>query len=161
MGYRLSFWSSHRTGKNAAVIRISPAQLKQITEQAQAAYPGECCGLLAGRADVDGSVTVSRVVASPNAADAAGNDRFEVSPKVRFDLMRALDGTDEAIIGHYHSHPDHPPQPSKTDLSMAFEAEMVWLITAVATGTAGETLAWRLDREANSVQAVALEVSQS
>lgn len=161
MGCRPSFRSSHWPGENAAVIRISPAQLKQITEQAQAAYPGECCGLLAGRAGLDGSITVTRVVASPNAAASPGNDRFEVSPKVRFDLMRALDGTDEAIIGHYHSHPDHPPKPSKTDLSMAFEPELVWLITAVTSATAGETFAWRLDREANTVQAVALEVSQS
>ena len=148
------------------MIRIDFTQLEQINAQAEGAYPGESCGLLAGRVEPDGSVTVTRVVASPNVADPPGDDRFEVAPQVRFDLMRELDdtgpdSTGEAIVGHYHSHPDHPAKPSKTDLAMAFEPELVWLITAVVSGTAGRTRAWRLDRETGVIQDVAMEIGET
>ena len=110
------------------------------------------------RSDADGSVRVNRIAASLNVADPPGDDRFEVSPKLRFDVMRELDGTDEMIVGHYHSHPDHPATPSKTDLDMAFEPQLVWLITAVDQGTPGTTQAWRLNRDSGEVQAVELAV---
>lgn len=140
------------------LVRIRFDLLEAINDQAQNAYPGECCGLLAGRPVPDGTLTVTRVVASANTAEPPAPDRFEVDPQVRFDLMRALEGTDEEVIGHYHSHPDHPAKPSDTDLAMAFEPELVWLITAVINGTAGRTRAWRLDRDAKSVEALELEV---
>lgn len=143
------------------MLRLATAHLEQINAQAQAAYPGECCGLLAGRIQADGSITVTRVTPSANVADPPGDDRFEVDPKVRFDLMRALADTDETIVGHYHSHPDQPGEPSQTDLAMAFEPELVWLITPVAAGVAGRTRAWRLDRDKGTVEGVALKISQT
>lgn len=143
------------------MIRIGFKHLNQINAQAEGAYPGECCGLLAGRVGADGAVTVTRVVASANVADPPGDDRFEVEPKVRFDLMRELTDTDEDIVGHYHSHPDHPAKPSQTDLAMAFEPDLVWLITAVVSGTAGRTRAWRLNRDTGAIEDVTLEVGES
>ena len=72
--------------------------------------------------------------------------------------MRDLEGTPERMVGHYHSHPDHPAKPSDTDIGMAFEPELVWLITAVINGTAGRTRAWRLDRETRATRPIELEV---
>ena len=143
------------------MIRVGFTLLERINAQAQSAYPDECCGLLAGRTQADASITVTRVVSSPNVAASPGGDRFEVDPKVRFDLMRELDGTDEDIVGHYHSHPDHPAEPSKTDLAMAFEPDLVWLITAVIAGTAGRTQAWRLNRETGTIKEVGVEISDT
>lgn len=143
------------------MIRISAALLEQIHAQALEAYPGECCGLLAGHVLDDGTITVTRMVASPNVAEPPGDDRFEVSPKVRFDLMRELSGSGEAIVGHYHSHPDHPATPSETDLAMAFEPQLVWLITAVVAGVAKSTQAWRLNRDSGDVHEVVLSIGES
>jgi len=143
------------------LIRIGYTLLDEINAQAQAAYPGECCGLLAGRAEADGAITITRAVPSPNVATPPAGDRFEVDPQVRFDLMRALDGSGEHIVGHYHSHPDNPAKPSDTDIDMAFEPDLVWLITAVISGVSGRTRAWRLDRETRTAQAVELEVLES
>lgn len=140
------------------MIRIGAALLDQINAQAERAYPGECCGLLAGRTTERGDIAVTRVVSSPNVAMPPIDDRFEVDPRVRFALMRALDGSDETIVGHYHSHPDHPAEPSSTDLDMAFEPDLVWLITAVVSGHAGRTRAWRLDRERRTTEPLELAV---
>lgn len=144
------------------MIRLTLAQLEDINTQAERAYPNECCGLLAGIRIPDGTVTVTRIVPSPNVLigedGRGGHDRFEVDPQVRFDLMRALHGTTENIVGHYHSHPDHPAKPSEHDLDMAFEPDFIWLITAVVKGQPGKTRAWRLNRETRSVVDVDLHI---
>ena len=71
--------------------------------------------------------------------------------------MREIEGTDLAIVGHYHSHPDHPPGPSAHDLASAFEPELVWLIVAVEKGRAGEITAHRLDEKAGQFRAIPLK----
>ena len=102
-----------------------------IRKHAASTYPHECCGLLAGRLDTD-AVTITAIHPSDNVTQGDPTRGFEVDPKLRFDLMRALeaqaDGTE--IIGHYHSHPDHPAEPSKTDLAMVYEPAFIWLICA-------------------------------
>lgn len=103
----------------------------QLMREAEAAYPEECCGLLVGRRRADGSLALDRAVSSANVAAGRHSDRFEVDPRVRFRLTRELAGTASTIVGHYHSHPDHPAEPSATDRAMAFEPELAWLIIAV------------------------------
>jgi len=145
------------------VIRIPAILADRIKAAAEDAWPQECCGLLAGRAEGGGRVSVTRIAESPNVApaddggDSGTHDRFEVDPKLRFDLMRELEGGVESIIGHYHSHPDHPAEPSERDIDMAFEPDLVWLIVAVGDGRAGEMTAWRLDREDRSIRPAAIE----
>lgn len=129
------------------MIYLAAPLQSAINAHGEDAYPGECCGLLAGRIAADGSVSVTRTIPSPNIAASQGNDRFEVDPQVRFDLMRALQGTTEMIVGHYHSHPDQMAEPSPTDLTMAFEPDLIWLIIAVSNGRAKSTRAWRLNRD--------------
>ena len=124
------------------MIILTAAQLSEIESAAEAAYPAECCGLLVGQDDDDGTVRVSRIVASRNLRADDRNDRFEIDPQVQFDLMRALRGTDERIVGHHHSHPNHPARPSETDASKIFDAELIWIITAVVDGIAKDTAAF-------------------
>ena len=113
---------------------------KIIRNHAASAYPHECCGLLAGRLE-PGKATITNVHPSKNVTQGDPKRGFEVDPKLRFDVMRALeaqaDGTE--IIGHYHSHPDHPAEPSNTDLTMVYEPAFIWLICA-STSTGAEDL---------------------
>lgn len=134
------------------MIIISQEHLKEFCDAAEAAYPNECCGMLAGSGEPDSALTITRVVHSTNVTEKSGRDSFEVDPKVRFDLMRALDNTedtDERIIGHFHSHPDHPALPSETDLAMVYEPDLVWLITSVFEGQALETKAFQPKSDAS------------
>ena len=126
------------------MIGLPRPLLRRIRAAAEEAYPAECCGLLVGRRDGQGGVEVTAIEPSPNVA-ASGNDRFEVDPRVRLDVMRALEGGPEDIIGHYHSHPDHPAEPSARDLEMAFEPDLVWVIAAVVGGRATEVRAHVID----------------
>jgi proteasome lid subunit RPN8/RPN11 len=124
------------------MLLLKPEDLKQIADQAEAAYPDEACGLLLGFERVDGDIEVSRVAPSENMAAPARRDRFEIDPELRLRVMRelrqaepaAMAGAGQRIIGHYHSHPDGSARPSATDLSMAWEPDLVWMITVVVGG---------------------------
>ncbi|MBL6932120.1 MAG: M67 family metallopeptidase [Rhodospirillales bacterium] len=140
------------------MIKIAARLIDQITRAAQDAYPNECCGLLGGHGDLDGDVIITRVQPSKNVAQEGIRDRFEVDPKVRFDLMRKLEGGQERIIGHYHSHPDHSAMPSQHDLKMAFEPDLLWLIIALEDGRVTDTRAHRIDVDASTFQEVPLSV---
>ena len=147
------------------MISIPQNFLKAIVDEAEAAYPKECCGLLIGRDNGAGALVVTRVVISNNLAQGSGHDRFEVDPQVRFNVMRELDecatndGTRHRIIGHYHSHPNHPAQPSVTDLDMAYEPNLVWLITSVVDGQATLTTAHCVNADGSQFRQIPLHTA--
>ena len=143
------------------MIVISAAELEKIERAAADAYPAECCGLLVGHGQADTALVVTRAVASRNLKADERNDRFEVDPKVRFDVMRDLEGSEERIVGHYHSHPDHPARPSATDLSMVWEPELVWLITAVDKGRPAETTAHRARADRSGFESLDMRTDPS
>ena len=124
-------------------VRLSPAQLQAIERAAEAAYPEEACGLLVGRAESGGAWQVNAVEASANVAEPPRTRRFEVDPKLRLRLERALRESPDSVLGVYHSHPNGSAEPSETDISMIFEPDMIWLITAVSEGRAGTTMAYK------------------
>ncbi len=127
-------------------IRIPETLLASITRAAEAAYPMECCGLLAGRENSAGEVLVNKVAPSPNVTEADTRDSFLVDAKIQFDLMRELNGGPDRIVGHYHSHPDHPARPSERDRQSVFYPDHVWVIVAVDGGRAGRVAAYVFDR---------------
>ena len=141
------------------MIILEPASLKRVVDAAEAAYPEECCGLLVGASAPSGDIVVSRVEPSRNVARRHPERRFEVDPQVRFEVMHALEGGIERIVGHYHSHPGGAAQPSGHDLDMAWEPDLVWLITAVLDGQAVHTTAHVLDAEGRRFREVGLRTS--
>lgn len=129
------------------MIQIPAPLLATITGAAEAAYPKECCGLLAGRDSDAGDVLVTWVEPSPNVTENDSHDRFLVDAKIQFDLMRELGDGPDRIVGHYHSHPDHPPRPSDRDRQSVFYPDHVWVIVGVEEGHAGEVAAYVFDQD--------------
>ncbi len=124
-----------------ATLDIAIADVERIEAAAVAAYPDECCGLLIGHDIDDGGIEVVRVVMSDNVEPGDTRARFEIDPRLLISLRRDLRGARDRIVGHYHSHPDHPARPSAHDAERAWQPEMVWLITSVIGGEAAETTA--------------------
>lgn len=129
-------------------IRLSPSAYAAIARHAASAYPYECCGALIGTrvgelADV---IDVRQLV---NVTDEGPRRRFLVSA----DDYRACEayaarvGAD--LLGFYHSHPDHPAEPSQYDLDHAWP-NFSYVIVSVRAGTPGDLRSWRLrpDRSA-------------
>ncbi len=101
----------------------------QIADEARAAFPRECCGLIEGVREGE-TARVNALHPTRNLAERA--DRFEIDPAEHMRLLRALRGTGHEIIGCYHSHPNGRAQPSEHDRASAGEEDFVWLIAALA-----------------------------
>jgi proteasome lid subunit RPN8/RPN11 len=117
------------------MIIVGRDHLRQIADAAEAAYPRECCGLLSGRSRANGDIEVVRVHPSANLGKSP--ERFEIDPRLWVDLSRALGKGPTRVVGLYHSHPDHPAQPSAIDLEAAWGEDLVWVIVSV-TGAAAD-----------------------
>ncbi len=143
---------------SALSVRLTPAQLQAIERAAEAAYPEEACGLLVGRAETGSAWQVNAVEASVNVAEPPRTRRFEVDPKLRLRLERALRESPDSVVGVYHSHPNGSAEPSETDISMIFEPEMVWLITAVADGRACATKAYKPTEDGAAFRPIGLDL---
>lgn len=105
---------------------LSGTLYEQLIAEARAAFPNECCGLIEGTATPEGWRATALHGSKNLAADPAR--AFLIDPKVHFDLLRRLRGTERAIIGCYHSHPGGLGQPSERDRAEAMDDGFVWLI---------------------------------
>ncbi len=58
---------------------------------------------------------------------------YEIPPQAYIALLRRCRQQGGAVVGGYHSHPRSAPEPSPTDLEMAF-AEFMFLIAGPPAG---------------------------
>jgi proteasome lid subunit RPN8/RPN11 len=135
--------------RHAPAVQLNARVAATVKRHAVAAYPYECCGALIGRQSDQGGVEIVEATELENVTDEGPRRRFRVSPAdYRESEARARELGAE-LVGFYHSHPDHPAQPSQYDLDHAWP-NFSYVIVAVAGGTAGDLRSWRLlpDRSA-------------
>ena len=119
-------------------ITLSDAVMTAVRKHGAETYPNECCGALIGR---DGTVLES--FALPNMTEEGPRRRFLVRPQdYRAAEARAAE-TGRELLGFYHSHPDHPAQPSRYDLDHAWPS-FSYVIVSVRDRQARELRSWRL-----------------
>jgi len=100
---------------STAAIILSAAIASQIEAEGVAAYPNECCGILVGTDGATGRI-VERIIPMKNTFEPGEQyHRFTIDPLAlaRADEEAAAKG--KLVVGFYHSHPDHPAQPSEYD----------------------------------------------
>lgn len=117
-----------------------------LLAHARATYPHECCGFLIGRDLPDGERRIERARPARNANTERAADRFEIDPQDWLDTDRELAGTGLDILGFYHSHPDHPPRPSRFDAERAFPFYS-YVIVSVVDGEPVKARSWLFDAE--------------
>ena len=121
---------------------LSAALQHQLSRLAQASYPLEACGLLVGRV-ADTKIDTVRVVVGGNLNLERPGDRYLLDPQDFLAADRAARAEGLEIVGIWHSHPDHPARPSRTDLESAWEGYSYLIISTTADG-AGALRSWRL-----------------
>jgi proteasome lid subunit RPN8/RPN11 len=141
-------------------LQISPALLRQIHDHGEGSYPEEGAGLLLGILAGDAK-QVTHLLTFPNAREqSARHNRYLLTPQ------DYLSGEQEAarlgldVLGVFHSHPDHPNQPSEFDREWA----MPWfsyIITSVNDGKAVQSRSWLLSEDRSHFQEENLEVVES
>lgn len=105
-------------------LAIASGVVEAVLAHACAEHPREACGLLTG---VPGVVT--RAIAAPNVA-AHPEAGFEIDPATLLRVHREARGAGEAVLGHFHSHPNGSAEPSRTDAARAVQDGQIWLIAA-------------------------------
>jgi proteasome lid subunit RPN8/RPN11 len=146
----------------ASILRIPRPVYDDLRAHGEETYPHECCGALLGRSVAEGWLIHSSVRAGNTRTDSAHN-RYQIAPAELVQIERESRRLGLEIAGFYHSHPDHPPQWSLTDLAEAHWLGCVYVITQVARGRAGQTTSFLLgghDEESKRFVPQALEILQ-
>jgi proteasome lid subunit RPN8/RPN11 len=131
-------------------VALNAAVVAAIRAHGRETYPDECCGALIG---TDGVVV--EAYALPNTTEEGPRRRFLVRPSdYRHAEARASEAKQD-LLGFYHSHPDHPAEPSQYDLDHAWPF-FSYVIVSVREGEARELRSWRLrdDRSAFDEESV-------
>jgi proteasome lid subunit RPN8/RPN11 len=102
-------------------LKIRAYCLEAVRAEAKARYPDECCGLLLGLDDEEGARLAKVLSPADNLwEDENRRRRFRITSEDFLLAEKLAEEKGLEVIGVYHSHPDHPPEPSDYDLSQAW-----------------------------------------
>lgn len=129
-----------------------------IREHGERIYPHECCGFLLGRIE-DGVARVQQTLPATNSrGDEEKHNRFTITPEASLIAEKAARKASLDIIGHYHSHPDHPARPSETDLAFATWPNSAFAIVSVQDGAARDLTCWDLADDRSRFDPVPIKI---
>jgi len=135
------------------MLTLSITHLNKIKQHAESEYPHECCGAIIGVVDGEHK-RVSHIEPIQNNWEDTGDEtktrRFMISGADYKAMEKKASEQKASLLGFYHSHPDHPPVPSETDLKFAWPFFSYPIIT-VKKGVAGDIKSYTLDLELNQL----------
>jgi len=111
------------------MLNIERKLLNEVWKHATEEYPLECCGVLLGSRERERR-TVAMIVRCRNVHPAPATG-YGIAPDELIAIQRDARDRHLEIVGFYHSHPDHPPTCSDTDLAEANWSECSYLILSV------------------------------
>jgi len=130
------------------MLKLPQSAYVSLRQHGEETYPHECCGVLLGRFDDDGSgavsKTVTRIARCGNTREDSPQNRYKIDPRDLIRIQREGRERGEDIVGFYHSHPDHPAKWSSTDLAEAHWFGCSYVITSVENGKAVLTNSFEL-----------------
>ena len=152
------------------MLRLSDEHRAAIAAHGERGYPEEVCGFLIGTAAPERVVTSLREIentwddaGASEFAQVGGSDfasasrrrRFKIPPGEYYRVDQAARTEGTAILGFYHSHPDHPARPSTYDLALAREVfpGYSYVIVSVQNGNAADMTSWVLRDDGSAFDA--------
>jgi proteasome lid subunit RPN8/RPN11 len=126
------------------MLKLSRHDHNSLRHHGEETYPHECCGILLGRVENDGTRVVTSTARCGNTRTDSAHNRYNIDPKELVRIQREGRERGEDIVGFYHSHPDHPARWSSTDHAEAHWIGCSYVITRVAAGKADVTNSFEL-----------------
>jgi proteasome lid subunit RPN8/RPN11 len=124
-------------------LSISREILAHIHLHLEGAYPEEGAGLLLGLVEEDRK-KVKGIVPLPNIQEeTVRHNRYLLSAEGYLQAESEAESQGSIVLGVFHSHPDHPEQPSIYDRESAWPS-FSYLITSVWAGRAVDSRSWIL-----------------
>ena len=139
-------------------VAVPPEILAEMKRHALESFPEECCGFLIGPSPDDPDASVRRVTSVERAAnvfDGERRRRFLIRPEELIGVERRMEREGRAILGFYHSHPNHPAQPSQFDQDHAWPWYS-YLVLSVDPHDVTAVAAFELDPDAAVFREVGL-----
>ncbi len=126
-------------------MKLLRRKFEIIQEKAFRELPYECCGLLAGKKNVDHRGNIENIVyeVAPcrNCLYYGRETGFEISHQEYLDVEREAKKLGYEIVGSYHSHINSPATPSCHDVDFARSGHTM-LIISLINGQPKEVTAW-------------------
>src|SRR3954449_5404895 len=117
-------------------MRIARPMLDRIVAQARDESPNECCGMIASRDGV--------AVAVHRATNAAASPlRYEIDGMEQYRIQSEIEDAGLDLGAIYHSHTRSAPEPSQTDVNLAFYPEALYVIVGLQ-GDEPDVRAWSI-----------------
>jgi proteasome lid subunit RPN8/RPN11 len=117
-------------------MRIARELYDQLIAHARAEAPNECCGMVASK---DGRAV--RVYPAENLA--ASPLRYEIDGKQQLEILDAIEDAGHDLGAIYHSHTRTAPEPSQTDINLAFYPDSLYVIVGIKDDVP-DVRAWRI-----------------
>lgn len=119
------------------MLELSSEQAAAIFAHATDELPNECCGLLTGRNGL-----VERVVRGTNVDHSPYTYRMD--PREQLVAFKAMEADGQELVAIYHSHPQTPAYPSKTDVARAYYPDALYLIVSLQDRASPSLRAFRI-----------------
>jgi [CysO sulfur-carrier protein]-S-L-cysteine hydrolase len=117
-------------------MRISRDLLDDMIAHARADAPNECCGMVASRN--------GEAVAVHRARNKAASPlRYEIDGMEQYKIQSAIEDAGLELGAIYHSHTRSAPEPSQTDINLAFYPEALYVIVGLEHDQP-DVRAWRI-----------------
>ena len=139
------------------MLKFDRKDYETIRRHGEETYPHECCGVLLGTMNDDGTRVVTSTARCGNTRTDSPQNRYNIDPKELVRIQREGRARNEDIIGFYHSHPDHPAHWSPTDFAEAHWIGCSYVITSVERGKAVLTNSFALTGTTEEDKALADE----
>ncbi|MBD3335137.1 MAG: hypothetical protein GF355_06440 [Candidatus Eisenbacteria bacterium] len=139
------------------MLYLKREHLERMRGHGRRVYPYECCGFLVGRMDGgERRVVEVRAAGNEKAAQEASR-RFWISPENYFQLELRARKAGLEILGVYHSHPDHPGEPSEFDREHALPG-WSYIVFSVRREGPGRIGSWLLAEDRSRFRPEAIQL---
>jgi proteasome lid subunit RPN8/RPN11 len=145
-------------------LRMSATVAGRIRQHGVETYPHECCGALLGRESntneqPPGPREIVDLFPLINRREDSPRNRFSLEPLDVVEADRAAQARGLELVGWYHSHPDHPAQPSEYDREHAWPWYS-YIIVSVQEGVSAAMTSWRLQEDRAAYTEETIEITE-
>jgi proteasome lid subunit RPN8/RPN11 len=153
-------------------LRITEQLIGLIRHHGERDYPNECCGMLLGHGDGERK-QVQEVVALKNLRTdrevsekylplkqpgrESERNRYLIDPQDQIKVEKDARARGLEVVGYYHSHPDHPAQPSDYDREHAWPWYS-YIIVSIERGEPKDVTCWVLSEDRSRFEPERMEV---
>lgn len=128
------------------VLELPRTVYDAMIDHARRGAPEEVCGVLVGESVENESVVVERAVEMENVADHP-RTTYRIDPEALFEVFETVESAGSDVVGFYHSHPEGPRGPSRTDAAQATWDDYPYCIVSLdGTTPFVDCWRWRGDR---------------